>query len=99
MKRLIMTLMLATVSFAPMSVAASSAPDQAAITQQAAVTVHYRTAAIDGVNIFYREAGPKDGPVVVLLPTSSTACSTSLVQKNTPCTSWIMVRRSAIASP
>lgn len=35
---------------------------------------HYRVAPVDGVNIFYREAGPKDGPVVVLLhgfPTSS----------------------------
>ncbi|WP_313196818.1 alpha/beta hydrolase [Rhizobium sp.] len=38
------------------------------------VTVHYRTATVDGVNMFYREAGPKDGPVVLLLhgfPTSS----------------------------
>ncbi|PKA44938.1 alpha/beta hydrolase (plasmid) [Rhizobium sullae] len=74
MTRLITTLMLATVSFAPMSFASSATPNQAAITQQAPATVHYRTAAIDGVNIFYREAGPKDGPVVVLLhgfPTSS----------------------------
>jgi len=39
-----------------------------------AVTVRYRTAAISGVNVFYREAGPANGPVVVLLhgfPTSS----------------------------
>ncbi len=38
------------------------------------VTVHYRTATVDGVNMFYREAGPKDAPVVLLLhgfPTSS----------------------------
>ena len=28
---------------------------------------HYRTAMIDGVSIFYREAGPKDAPVVLLL--------------------------------
>jgi len=38
------------------------------------VTVHYRAATIDGVKIFYREAGPADGPVVLLLhgfPTSS----------------------------
>ena len=37
-------------------------------------TVHYRTAKIDGIDIFYREAGPADAPVVVLLhgfPTSS----------------------------
>ena len=35
---------------------------------------HYRTATVDGTNIFYREAGPADGPVVLLLhgfPTSS----------------------------
>jgi pimeloyl-ACP methyl ester carboxylesterase len=36
--------------------------------------IHYRTAKIDGVDIFYREAGPADAPVVLLLhgfPTSS----------------------------
>ena len=35
---------------------------------------HHRTAEIDGVGIFYREAGPEDAPVVLLLhgfPTSS----------------------------
>src|SRR5262249_16395404 len=35
---------------------------------------HHRTLAVDGVNIFYREAGRPDAPVVVLLhgfPTSS----------------------------
>lgn len=38
------------------------------------VTVHYRTATVDGVTMFYREAGPRDAPVVLLLhgfPTSS----------------------------
>jgi pimeloyl-ACP methyl ester carboxylesterase len=37
-------------------------------------TTHYRTATVDGINLFYREAGPTTGPVVVLLhgfPTSS----------------------------
>ncbi len=37
-------------------------------------TVHYRTAEVDNLDIFYREAGPKDAPVVLLLhgfPTSS----------------------------
>ena len=35
---------------------------------------HYRTAAVGGVNVFYREAGPDSGPVVLLLhgfPSSS----------------------------
>jgi pimeloyl-ACP methyl ester carboxylesterase len=37
-------------------------------------TTHYRTAKVEGIDIFYREAGPTDGPVVLLLhgfPTSS----------------------------
>jgi pimeloyl-ACP methyl ester carboxylesterase len=36
--------------------------------------VHYRTAAVGGVSVFYREAGPGSGPVVLLLhcfPSSS----------------------------
>ncbi len=40
----------------------------------AAPVTHHRTAQIEGVNIFYREAGPADAPVVLLLhgfPTSS----------------------------
>jgi len=40
----------------------------------AAASVAHRTVKIDGLNIFYREAGPKDAPVVLLLhgfPTSS----------------------------
>ena len=39
-----------------------------------AAKVAYRTVKIDGLDIFYREAGPKDAPVVLLLhgfPTSS----------------------------
>jgi hypothetical protein len=48
-----------------------SAPSSGAT---AAMQVHYRTVPIDGVDVFYREAGPKDGPVLILLhgfPTSS----------------------------
>jgi hypothetical protein len=41
--------------------------DSPAATRPAPFTVHYRTAQIDGVNLFYREAGPADGPVVLLL--------------------------------
>ena len=29
--------------------------------------VFYRTAKVEGLNLFYREAGPKDAPAVVLL--------------------------------
>ncbi len=39
-----------------------------------AVQVHYRTANVDDVDVFYREAGPNDAPVLLLLhgfPTSS----------------------------
>jgi pimeloyl-ACP methyl ester carboxylesterase len=38
------------------------------------IAVHYRKAMVNGVGVFYREAGPPDGPVVLLLhgfPTSS----------------------------
>jgi pimeloyl-ACP methyl ester carboxylesterase len=38
------------------------------------VATHYRTASVNGVDIFYREAGPKDAPVLLLLhgfPSSS----------------------------
>jgi pimeloyl-ACP methyl ester carboxylesterase len=40
----------------------------------ALAVTHHRTNKIDGINIFYREAGPSDAPVVLLLhgfPTSS----------------------------
>ena len=36
--------------------------------------IHYRTATVDGVEIFFREAGPRDAPTILLLhgfPTSS----------------------------
>ena len=42
--------------------------------EAAALVTHYKTAIVDGVSIFYREAGPADAPVVLLLhgfPTSS----------------------------
>lgn len=34
----------------------------------AAEQVRYHTAKVDGVGLFYREAGPKDAPAVLLLP-------------------------------
>jgi alpha-beta hydrolase superfamily lysophospholipase len=50
------------------------APAKRAAQQAAIPVVHYRTAKVDGVDVFYREAGPADAPVVLLLhgfPTSS----------------------------
>lgn len=58
--------------------AAAPAPAPAATKAVANVAstaaVSYRTVKVDGVNIFYREAGPKDAPTLLLLhgfPTSS----------------------------
>src|SRR5687768_195037 len=48
--------------------------DSGAVQPAEKARVHYRTMAIDGVKVFYREAGAADAPVVVLLhgfPTSS----------------------------
>ena len=45
-----------------------------AATTRALPVVHHRTTVLDGVEVFYRESGPADGPVVLLLhgfPTSS----------------------------
>lgn len=60
--------LLAAAPLAPIAPAAVAAEDRVP------PTVHYRTATVDGVGIFYREAGPADAPVVLLLhgfPTSS----------------------------
>lgn len=62
----------ASLAFTPSAIAAPAPPTAAST--QAPVTVKYRTAIVDGVKVFYREAGPADAPVVLLLhgfPTSS----------------------------
>ena len=46
-------------------------------------SVSYRTVKIDGLSIFYREAGPKDGPTILLLhglPSSSRMFEPLIVQ-------------------
>lgn len=56
------------------SQAKNDAPKVAPTASSPAPTVYHRTVEIDGQSIFYREAGPTDGPVVLLLhgfPTSS----------------------------
>ncbi|SFB58157.1 Pimeloyl-ACP methyl ester carboxylesterase [Rhizobium sp. NFR07] len=73
MKRPILVLALLLAGVMPFAGTAAAA-DVVEEAPPAPVTVHYHTADIDGVDMFYREAGPKDGPVVLLLhgfPTSS----------------------------
>ncbi len=74
MSRIIIALMLATVSMAPLAQAVAAPAARLESRRSVPATVHYRSATIEGVKMFYREAGPTDGPVVLLLhgfPTSS----------------------------
>jgi pimeloyl-ACP methyl ester carboxylesterase len=69
-------LMLAAVAIliAASVVAWSREQTGAPIAPIATARVQYKTVAVDGLNVFYREAGPSDAPVVLLLhgfPTSS----------------------------
>jgi len=55
-------------------VAAQTKKPAAAATAQVVPVIQYKTVSIEGTKVFYREAGPADGPVVLLLhgfPTSS----------------------------
>ena len=52
--------------------------------------VHYRTAAVDSVNVFYREAGPDSAPAVLLLhgfPSASRMFRNLIPGSRTPTTS------------
>jgi pimeloyl-ACP methyl ester carboxylesterase len=76
MKRFVCALLLAGAASAAVlhMTPASAAAAPAAAAARAPVTIHYRYATIDRVKVFYRETGPADGPVVLLLhgfPTSS----------------------------
>lgn len=53
---------------------ADAAPARPIASLPASSVIHYRTAKVEGLDIFYREAGPKDAPIVLLLhgfPSSS----------------------------
>lgn len=75
MSRTLAALLLASASIFITAPASSMVfAETQATAQQVPATVHYRSIKIDGVKVFYREAGPADRPVVVLLhgfPTSS----------------------------
>src|SRR5687768_18304794 len=65
--------LLASALFAATVAADATQAQETAIRPDSAVTRH-RTTRVDGVDLFYREAGSKTAPVVVLLhglPTSS----------------------------
>lgn len=71
MKRLVMAALVAASLFTVSAVAEAADPPAKT---RAIPVVHYKTASVDGVKVFYREAGPADAPVLLLLhgfPTSS----------------------------
>ncbi|XYI03978.1 alpha/beta fold hydrolase [Sorangium sp. So ce1128] len=76
MMRFAFSFLLAGVAAVSTGCASPSAPraTPATAAPRAPVTIHYRKANVEGVNVFYREGGPANGPVVLLLhgfPTSS----------------------------
>jgi pimeloyl-ACP methyl ester carboxylesterase len=71
-RHLALALMLSSAALVPMARAAATGATPTS--QPAPAVTHYRTMTIEGINVFYREAGPADAPVVLLLhgfPTSS----------------------------
>jgi len=74
MRKFLLAAMLATASLTTVAATTIMPAYAASETVKAPVPVHYRTENIDGIDVFYREAGPADAPVVLLLhgfPTSS----------------------------
>lgn len=74
MKTHLVTAMAAIMAISPVAADAACTPLKPLSAAQAVPVIHYKSATIDGVKIFYREAGPKGAPVILLLhgfPTSS----------------------------
>ena len=74
MLRRTVLLVAAALAVATFPALAQDAPPAIAESASTASLVHYRTAIVDGTEIFYREAGPEDAPTILLLhgfPTSS----------------------------
>lgn len=73
MKKLIWSALIMTVLLGKSDVMAQSISTTVKSASEA-VNVHYRHVSVNGLNVFYREAGPVDAPTVLLLhgfPTSS----------------------------
>jgi pimeloyl-ACP methyl ester carboxylesterase len=67
-------LSLAAVAFLAAGAVQAAPPSTTPSAEVSVEQVRYRTTSIDGVDVFYREAGPADAPVLLLLhgfPTSS----------------------------
>ncbi len=62
MSRTLAAMLLASASIFASAPASIAFAETTVITQQAPATIHYRSMKIDGVNVFYREAGPTDDP-------------------------------------
>jgi len=68
---ILMALILGTAVISPIDASAKEPQSTASVSQQ---TVHYKYANVDGLKIFYREAGDPSSPTILLLhgfPTSS----------------------------
>jgi pimeloyl-ACP methyl ester carboxylesterase len=68
------TLVAATAALVALSYAPFASAKGDAMTSTSDAQVHYHTVEIDGVSVFYREAGPKNAPTLLLLhgfPSSS----------------------------
>jgi hypothetical protein len=74
MKKHLLATVALLMAITPVAADARCVPASAVIAAKAVPVIQYKNTMIDGVNVFYREAGPKDAPVLLLLhgfPTSS----------------------------
>uniref|UniRef100_UPI0037C6CBC8 alpha/beta fold hydrolase n=1 Tax=Rhizobium ruizarguesonis TaxID=2081791 RepID=UPI0037C6CBC8 len=74
MKKHLLTTVALLIAISPVAAEARCVPNNAVIAANAVPVIQYKNTTIDGVKVFYREAGPKDAPVLLLLhgfPTSS----------------------------
>ncbi|WCK69192.1 alpha/beta fold hydrolase [Agrobacterium tumefaciens] len=74
MKKHLLATVALLMAISPVAAEARCVPNTPVIAAKAVPVIQYKNMTIDGVKVFYREAGPKDAPVLLLLhgfPTSS----------------------------